>query len=463
LLLLAVLLATPALSQPNSPAAPLPQAVISRPAAGSLPWLSAGATGLIDDAGRRVLLRGFNTTTLLEWPSQPIADFDADDLIMLRRSGFNVVRIPIAWSLVEPRRGEIDQRYLDRVDDLVKRINAAGLYVVLDLHLTLAWGPQFGGAGAPRWARVPLVPHIATGEAGDWREGLSPAVLAATTYFWVASDWQPDLEFVWQAVAKRFVDRSGVVGYDLLNEPSAAPLPPGVFEAQWLWPRYTRLIEVIEEVDRHHLWFVEPPLVYELPPRIQPLGNARIVYAPHVYTGSLWPPAFIDDPDRLPARIRDQATDGNHLPAPSWWGELGIDNGRPHAAIWADTALDAFDDLDVGWAWWQWRQDWGWGVRNDKGDFFNEDFFRHLARPYLSVAPHGIAAGRGDGVRGYLRLTVASEHADLPASVAWPEPTLGRPTVAGDCLADWVWLPKRGEIVLTFARRQPCSVEITPA
>lgn len=42
---------------------------------------------------------------------------------------------------------------------------------------------------------------------------------------------------------------------------------------------------------------------------------------------------------------------------------------------------DTFDDLGVGWAWWQWRQDRNWGIRNGDGDFINTDFLRRLARP----------------------------------------------------------------------------------
>jgi endoglycosylceramidase len=124
----------------------------ARPPSAGLPWLSVTNAGIVDDLGRRVLLRGFNTTSLLEWPSQPIAPLDADDLALMRRSGFNVVRLPMAWSLLEPERGHVDAAYLERIVDTVRDVNGAGLYVVLDLHMTLAWGPRFGGAGAPRWA-----------------------------------------------------------------------------------------------------------------------------------------------------------------------------------------------------------------------------------------------------------------------------------------------------------------------
>jgi hypothetical protein len=380
----------------------------------------------------------------------------------MRRSGFNIVRLPVAWSSLEPQRGRIDDVYLEHIVETVRLLNRHRLYVVLDLHMTLAWGPRFGGAGAPRWAAVPLVPHVTAGEAGDWLEAVSPAVLAANSYFWLQPDWQADVLLVWSVLASRFQDTSGVVGYDLFNEPGAAPLPPGLFEERWLWPFYARTHDVIRRIDAHHLLFVEPPLVFALPPRIPPMDAQALVYSPHVYTGSLAPPAFVDDPDRLVSRVHEQVGEAHRLSgAAAWWGELGVDNGKPFAAIWADTALDALDDVDAGWAWWQWRQDWGWGVRNHAGDFTNTDFLRHLARPFLAAAPAGVHAGRGDGLRGDLRLTVDAVHANQSAIVAWPGATLGTPRVSGDCVAEWDWAPALGEVRIFLTERGACLVHLT--
>jgi endoglycosylceramidase len=434
-----------------------------RSPSGVLPWLSVERGAIVDDDRRRVLLRGFNTTTLLEWPRQPIAPLDESDMLLMRRSGFNVVRLPIAWSRLEPRRGQIDAAYLDRVADLVAQLNRHRLYVVLDVHVTLAWGPAFGGAGAPEWASIPLVPHVLHGEAGDWVESASPAVLAANAYFWLRLDWQTDFLLVWRAVAERFRDSPGVVGYDLFNEPSAAPFPPRVFEERFMWPLYARLIDDIDQLDPNHLFFVEAPLVYDLPPRVLPMRVPNLVYSPHIYTGSLWPPPFQSDPDRLVSRIHEQVAEAGELPAVPWWGELGVDNGKAYAGVWADTALDIFDDLDVGWAWWQWRQDWGWGVRNDTGDFFNADYFRHIARPFLAAAPTGVSAARGDGQRGELRLRIAADHAPIPAVVSWPGPTLSVPRVEGTCLESWTWDPALGQIGLMFTPGGGCSIDLTAA
>ncbi|HEX8966422.1 MAG TPA: cellulase family glycosylhydrolase, partial [Chloroflexota bacterium] len=165
-----------------------------------LAWLATDGNAIVDDQGRAVLLRGFNTAALLHWPRQPVAPLDDMDLELMRGAGFDVVRLPIAWSKLEPERGSIDAAYLDDIDRTVRQINDHDLYVVLDMHVTLGWSPRFGGAGAPDWATLPFIPHVAFAAPGEWTEMLSPAVAAATDYFWLSPDWQTDLSDIWRAV-----------------------------------------------------------------------------------------------------------------------------------------------------------------------------------------------------------------------------------------------------------------------
>jgi hypothetical protein len=69
---------------------------------------------------------------------------------------------------------------------------------------------------------------------------------------------------------------------------------------------------------------------------------------------------YVEDPRAVTRDIWPQTQDAQQLPAPLWWGELAVDTGKPFAIDWTDTALDSLEDLQAGWAWWQWRQDWGW-------------------------------------------------------------------------------------------------------
>ncbi|CAF5124113.1 unnamed protein product, partial [Rotaria sp. Silwood1] len=66
----------------------------------------------------------------------------------------------------------------------------------------------------------------------------------------------------WRTVANTFVNRSSVLGYELLNEPSfpelAEVIEVGDVDRIYLAPMYKKLHEVIRQVDDKHIIFFEP-------------------------------------------------------------------------------------------------------------------------------------------------------------------------------------------------------------
>ena len=429
------------------------------PAGDGLAWLTTKGGRIADEGGRTVLLRGFNSDALLE-PAARHAPLDDTDAATMAAAGFDVVRLPISWALLEPQRGVIDRTELDRIAATVAMLNRHGLYVVLDMHV-LDWSTRYRGSGAPDWATGPG--WLDTGGL-PWRlvqTHLNPAQNADTTYFWLSPDWQAEFASVWRAVAGRFRDVSGVAGYDLYNEPHPLPLPPRIFERDYMWPFYGRLISDIATVDSNHLWFVEGIFFGNFGTAVRPLAAPNLVYAPHLYTGSLVPPSFDNaDPGPLRARVAEQVSEAAAVPAVLWSGELGIDRAMVNSTAWADAALDAFDDAGAGWAWWQWRESLRWGIRTASGDAVDTAYLRHLARPYLAVSPTGVSAGRGDGVHGHLAVRVHGARTGSVVSVAWAAATLGTPRVAGSCVAPGPVDALRGRLDLTVTAPD-CTVEIT--
>jgi endoglycosylceramidase len=442
------------------PVAPLTVTVAAptRPTAAGLGWLRSDGAHLVDEQGRVVLLRGFDSDALLEKGVRH-AGLDEADAMLMQREGFDVVRLPLAWSRLEPRRGVIDRGYLELVAATVAMLNRHGLYAVLEMH-DLDWGPRFGGSGAPRWAALPLVPVAEWWPWESWRKHLSPAVNAAVTYFWLSPNWQADFEWTWRTVAARFRDDAGVAGYDLYNEPHPLPLPPRIFEEHWMWPLYARTVAAIGSVDPNHLFIVEGTLFGDQPTTVRPLRAPDLVYSPHLYTGALVPPAFDGDRAPLDRRIAAEAVEAASVPAPMWVGELGVDHRQAHAAEWADAALDAFDDRDTGWAWWQWRESPRWGMRDAAGSAVDWAYLRHVARPYAVAAPTGVRGGRGDGLRGHLELRVTGAHAPGAVVVAWPAATLRPPRVSGGCVAGVAWDGVTARLTVTLLPGVDCTVEV---
>jgi len=261
---------------------------------GGLDWLhvehAPGTTPFIaDQEGRRVLLHGAIPAGLIDFwsgtdysvtdtpPYYPIdpAAYDGkcpanssviatpplcqDDINRMAALGFNSVRLPMSWSLLEPERGKFSEQYLDRVAQVVGWAREAGMYVILDMHQN-AYSryvgrsnppPLPGGAaislryytGAPSWAtftdRLPS-------ESYEGQRELNPAVLEATTSFWYdRAGIQDEYIATVAQVMSRFKDDSTVAGISIYNEPLPGwNLSPG-FEDLLLFPFYRRVIDAI--------------------------------------------------------------------------------------------------------------------------------------------------------------------------------------------------------------------------
>ena len=425
-----------------------------------LSWLSVHDRAIVDEQGRTVLLRGFNTSTLLESTvlRSPLDDGDA---AMMESDGFDVVRLAVSWGRLEPQRGTWDTTYLDAIDSTVRLLNSHHIYVVLDMHF-LDWSSSFGGSGAPSWAAVPAMPDLHLSILGDWQRHLSPAVNAANTYFWLSPDWQADYMQTWRLLAAHFRGDSGVAGYDLYNEPHALPLPPIRFEKDFLWPLYARAIDAIGAVDPNHLFIVEGQLFADFGTTVVPLQAPDLVYSPHEYTGSLVPPTFDGDAQALDAHVTQVAGEASRVPAALWVGEWGMSSTQAQATLWIDDALDAYDAAGAGWAWWQWREDSTWGIRDSAGHT-DTKVLSHLARPYLAAAPSGVRASGADGVHGALTVTVDATYAGQPIDIAWPLLTTAQPVLDGTCAGTPAWNPTEARLTIAVSPGQACVMHLVAA
>ncbi|GAC1480202.1 MAG: hypothetical protein PVSMB9_04630 [Candidatus Dormibacteria bacterium] len=427
---------------------------------GTLPWLTANQRQIVDRSGRKVLLRGFNVDALVSYPKDPPAPLEETDAALMQQAGFDVVRLGIDWAQLEPERGHIATGYLDQVVAMVEMLNRHRLYVVLDMHFRLGWSPRFGYSGAPGWATLG-VPNWNPLPQFSWSPSLSPAAITSDTYFWLSDDWKHDFYQTWQAVARRFRDNPGLAGYDIFNEAHPLPIPPRIFEKAYLWPMFQHAIEAIGAVDQNHLFFVEGILLLSLNTVVVHLEAPNLVYGTHLYEGSLVPPFWTGDPAFLNARFQQRVKEAMDVPAPLWIGELGYDLTRAGALSYADAALNKADDLGIGWAWWQWRENRYWGIVDAGGRMVNREALRHLARPYLVAAPVGVWPGRGDGMQGRLRLTVDPSHADLPVVVAWSALTLGAPVATGSCVTNSSWDAAQSRLTLRLEPGIGCQLSIT--
>lgn len=423
-LLAVVVLPAPALAVKVVPQRP--------PAQPGLPWLEVTGRQITTTAGEQYILRGFNDDALLQTGSGPLPPpLTSRDASIMQEQGFDVVRLPISWSLLEPHPGDFSQPYLAELARAVELCARHHLYVVLDMH-TEDFGVAYGGSGAPAWLGLPGVPDLhLPGLPPAWQRHLSPAVNASLAFFWLYPNWQVLYWQAWAVVARAFRADSAVAGYDLYNEPHPLPIPPGIFATRLLWPFYATGIRSIARVDPNHLFILEGDLFGEFPTAIRPLRAADVVYSTHLYAGSLLGSAF--DGSSLPlAQEWDQAlSEARQLPAPYWVGEVGIQHTRPLARRWAEDELGLANLHLAGWAWWQWDDPDGWGVRQGNGPI-DRSWLDVLSQPYVRAAPGELLGMSYSLASRALRATLVRAVPGRSVVVSWPQ-SLGSARLQSSC------------------------------
>lgn len=141
------------------------------------------------------------------------------DWDQLKTFGFNVVRLPILWSVIEdekkPRTLRADAwTYLDWS---IAQAKKRGIYVILDLH---------GAHGGQ-------TPNDHTGCAGQ-------------NNYWTDTDAQDRTRWVWQQIATKYRDEPVVAAYDPLNEPWGST-------AEAMVARVEDLYKTIRAIDDKHI------------------------------------------------------------------------------------------------------------------------------------------------------------------------------------------------------------------
>jgi len=176
----------------------------------------------IDQDHRHILLHGINLVCK-DQASGYVGPWDQEDLARLRSWGFNVLRLGLIWDGMEPKPGQFDLGYLERIRAFIKDAARYELAIILDMHQDL-YGIEFSD-GAPSWATITDGATFRPTE--PWGEAylVSTAVQRAFDHFWAndpAADGrglQDHYQTAWRVAAEALATEPNVVGYDLMNEP----------------------------------------------------------------------------------------------------------------------------------------------------------------------------------------------------------------------------------------------------
>jgi len=382
-------------------AAPAGAAATTRGAAAS-PHVAASGDRhvIVDGSGRELLLRGVNSNALVQYPDYfrqtvPLRRADFDEMGAL---GFNFLRLPISWSLLEPRPDRFSRRYLRRIARAVALAESRGMRVLVDFHqdrYNRNLRPGDEADGAPDWAT------LTDGKPCEKAFFLSPCSQAAYDHFWndtviAGKPLQQHYLEAMLAVSRLLRHDRALLGLELMNEPTPGSLGSPRFEREQLWPFYRRMIAGLRaDGERRMLWF-GPSILRDVidfdpgqPERFSSDGN--LVYAPHIYTGTFNGGGLPELKASFAAAEREARAYGAAWVDAEWGGGSGGANEPFRQA-----KLDLLDSYGVGSGFWMWKQRPGfynWQTVEVDGSLRGDSLrAQQLSRPHVDAVPGRLLA-----------------------------------------------------------------------
>lgn len=108
----------------------------------------------IDEMGRSISFAGVNIVYKQPpyYPDRKNFSFDKSltdkDIEVLKSLGINLVRLGVIWEAVETSPGIYDDKYLEKINDIIKILGENGIYTILDSHQDL-FSKSTCGEGVP--------------------------------------------------------------------------------------------------------------------------------------------------------------------------------------------------------------------------------------------------------------------------------------------------------------------------
>jgi endoglycosylceramidase len=348
-----------------------------------------------DGQGRQLLFRGYNakvngifdaTFDDGRAPNEVFPDFDEASAEKLEELGFDVLRLTINWSALEPHPREYSEAFFSKVDAVLDMAHRHRFYVILDMHQD-AYSKEIGEDGAPLWAIVPPPPQLLSGPSDDSRR-TSAEVLAAGFNFFAnaqATDGRPLQQAFYSAVselARRYTFDPAVLGFEAFNEPV-------VLSQTELDAFHVGFADAIHVIDRDAPVLFEPIATRNQFDRAwvpdEPFSHGPGVYTVHVYTG--WfssVPGWQTDPSLLAPSMQNAVAEAAAWGTPLFVSEFGCDQSQSDGAEWLRHELDLQDQAlasSTAWAW----EPGAWGIRHYDGSgniVYWPDTIAVVSRPY---------------------------------------------------------------------------------
>ncbi len=335
-----------------------------------------------DSQGRQLLFRGYNAkvTTLFDVtfddgrvPEETFPDLSEAETSRIEQLGWNVLRIPLSWSGLEPQPQQYAQAWMQKLDAVLAMAHEHAFYVILDMHQD-AYSKEIGEDGEPLWAIVPPPTQLLQGPYDDSRR-LTAQVLSAGYSFFdddLAMDGR-DLQGAYvsavQQVAAHVVGDPAVLGYEAFNEPV-------VLSYELLDAFHQTFAAGIHAIDADAPVLFEPVATRNETDQAvvsaQPWSSGPGAYAVHIYTGVFSMPgvwtAQNEDASILAPSMAAADQERAAWGTPMFVTEFGCDQTQPQGPVWMSDELDLQDQYLASSTAWEFSGLGAWGFHDDDGN-----------------------------------------------------------------------------------------------
>ena len=109
---------------------------------------------ILDSFNRPTIFHGVNVVYKLPPYIPQTEKFDPnfslskEDISIIKRLGFNLIRLGIIWESVEIKEGIYDMEYLNKMEEIINNLGKEGIYTMIDAHQDV-FSRKFCGEGVP--------------------------------------------------------------------------------------------------------------------------------------------------------------------------------------------------------------------------------------------------------------------------------------------------------------------------
>jgi endoglycosylceramidase len=339
-------------------------------------------TSFRDGQGRQLLFRGYNAkvTTLFDvtfddgrTPNEIFPDLSEAEAARIEQLGWNVLRIPVSWSGLEPHPLAYADAFLTKLDSVIAMAAAHGFYIFVDMHQD-GYSKEIGEDGEPLWSIEPPPTVLLQGPYSDARRTMGPALNAGYNFFAneAASDGRPLQNAYVQAVqqiVRHIVGQPQVLGYEAFNEPI-------VLHQTELDAFHQTFADAVHVVDADAPVLFEPlALRNQLDEAVipsTPWKNGAGSYAIHIYTcwfSNCATSAWSDEnPAELAPSMQHAALERAGWGTPMFVTEFGCDQTTPQGPVWMSAELDLQDQYLTSSTAWELSGLGAWGFHDSAGN-----------------------------------------------------------------------------------------------